>query len=73
MNKIDLHGVKHENVARELDQFFWQMMQKNIGTIEVVTGISQRMIEIVKETCDEYGFKVSEISFNPGILIVDLK
>ncbi len=72
MNKIDLHGVKHENVKRELDQFFWQMMQKKVGTIEVVTGISQKMKEIVKETCDEYGFKISEISFNPGILIVDL-
>ena len=62
MNKIDLHGIKHENVKRELDQFFWQMMQKKVGTIEVVTGISTRMREIVKETCDEYGFKVSEIS-----------
>jgi len=72
MNKIDLHGVKHENVPRELDHFFWQMMQKKVGTVEVVTGISQRMKEIVKETCDDYGFKVSEISFNPGILIVDL-
>ncbi len=72
MNKIDLHGVKHENVQRELDQFFWEQMQRGTKTIEVVTGISQRMKEIVTETCEDYGFKVTDISFNPGILIVDL-
>lgn len=43
MNKIDLHGVKHENVQRELDQFFWQMMQRGHSEVEVITGISKKM------------------------------
>jgi DNA-nicking Smr family endonuclease len=71
--RIDLHGVKHENVPRKLDSFLWEAMQKNKGQVEVVTGISNRMKEIVTETCKEYGFKVIETTINPGSLIVNLK
>jgi DNA-nicking Smr family endonuclease len=73
MNKIDLHGVKHENVQRELDQFFWQMMQKGHSEVEVVTGISNTMKEIVKEVSKDYKFVVQEIPLNPGALIVKIK
>ena len=51
MKKLDLHGIKHEFVSRRLDTFFWEMMQKNEIEIEIITGISNRMKEIVKETC----------------------
>ena len=71
--RIDLHGVKHENVTRKLDSFLWEAMQKNKGQVEVVTGISNKMKEIVTETCKEYGFKVTETTINPGSLIVNLK
>ena len=72
-NKIDLHGIKHENVQRELDQFFWQMMQKNHSEVEVITGISNRMKEIVYNVSGDYNFKVEEIPMNPGSLIVKIK
>ena len=58
--KIDLHGIKHENVSRQLDIFFWEMMQKNVPQVEVVTGISNRMKEIVRESCKDYNFEVIE-------------
>lgn len=70
--KIDLHGVKHENVSRQLDVFFWEMMQKKVSQVEVITGISQRMKEIVKETCKEYDFEVIENPINIGMLLVKL-
>jgi DNA-nicking Smr family endonuclease len=70
--KIDLHGVKHQDVQRKLDVFFWECMQKKINQVEVITGISPRMKEIVKEICKDYGFDVIEFSFNPGSLTVDL-
>lgn len=70
--KIDLHGVKHENVSRQLDVFFWEMMQKKVSQVEVITGISQRMKEIVKETCKEYNFEVIENPINIGMLLVKL-
>lgn len=70
--KIDLHGIKHEDVERKLDVFFWESMQRNIQQVEVVTGMSDRMKNIVTDTCKLYGFKSNEKYFNPGSLIIDL-
>jgi DNA-nicking Smr family endonuclease len=72
-NKIDLHGIKHENVQRELDQFYWIMMQKGHYEVEVVTGISNTMKNIVREISEDYNFKVLEVPLNPGALIVRIK
>ena len=72
-NRIDLHGIKHENVQKELDQFYWQMMQKGHSEVEVVTGISNRMKEIVKQVSEDYNFTVLETTINPGSLIVRIK
>jgi DNA-nicking Smr family endonuclease len=72
-NKIDLHGIKHENAQRTLDQFFWQMMQKGHSEVEVITGISHKMKEIVQEVSKDYNFKVEEMPLNPGALIVIIK
>lgn len=71
--KIDLHGIKHEDVSRKLDVFLWDAMQKNKSQVDVITGISNRMKEIVTETCKEYGFQVVETTINPGSIIVILK
>ena len=70
--KIDLHGVKHENVSRQLDVIFWEMLQKKVTQVEIITGISQRMKEIVKETCKDYNFEVIENPINVGMLLVKL-
>jgi len=72
-NKIDLHGLKHENVQRELDQFYWEMMQRGHFEVEVVTGISDKMKNIVKEVSKDYNFSVQDIPLNPGSLIVRIK
>jgi len=72
-NKIDLHGIKHENVQRELDQFFWQMMNRGHSEVEVITGISDKMKTIVKEVSKDYNFSVNDIPLNPGSLIVRIK
>lgn len=72
-NRIDLHGIKHENVQRELDQFYWQMMQRGHSEVEVITGISHKMKEIVYNVSTDYNFKVEEIPLNPGSLIVKIK
>ena len=72
-NKIDLHGIKHENVQKELDQFFWSMMKSNHFEVEVITGISNIMKDIVKDVSKDYNFNVQEVPFNPGLLIVRIK
>lgn len=71
MESIDLHGVKHADVQRLLDQFFWKMMQKNSKQFRVITGFSDTMKNIVRKTCDDYGFKVEEEFYNYGSLIIN--
>lgn len=71
MESIDLHGVKHADVERLLDQFFWKMMQKNSKQFRVITGFSDTMKNIVRKTCDDYGFKVEEEFHNYGSLIIN--
>ena len=70
--KLDLHGIKHEDVPRKLDVFFWDMMKSDKHQVEVITGISSRMKEIVINNCKDYGFVVNEMYFNPGSLIINL-
>ncbi len=70
--KLDLHGIKHEDVPRKLDVFFWEMMKRDKNQVEVITGISSRMKEIVIENCKDYGFVVNEMYFNTGSLIINL-
>lgn len=70
--KIDLHGTKHQEVQRKLDIFFWECMQKNIKQVEVITGMSDKMKEIVIDTAIEYKFRVNEIQINSGSLFIDL-
>lgn len=71
MKSIDLHGIKHIDVQRRLDSFFWDMMQNNITEFRVITGFSDKMKSIVRETCTEYGFKVEEEIHNYGSLIIN--
>jgi DNA-nicking Smr family endonuclease len=72
MNTIDLHGVKHEDVSRLLDSFLWQNMQKKIKEVRVITGNSDEMKRIVRETLSDYGFSSEEEYFNSGALIVKM-
>lgn len=70
--KLDLHGIKHNDVSKKLDTFFWEMMKRKKNQVEIITGISPKMKEIVIENCKDYGFVVNEMYFNPGILIISL-
>ena len=70
--KLDLHGIRHEDVRRKLDVFLWDSMQRKIRNVEVITGHSYKMKEIVSEVCQEYGFEVSEGIINKGYLTIEL-
>lgn len=70
--RLDLHGVKHIDVKRELDKFFWQAMQSKIHQVEVITGHSREMKEIVFQTCAEYGLEAKEGLINKGVLFIDI-
>lgn len=71
--KLDLHGLKHCEVTRVVDQFLWDQIQKKSTEVEIVTGISDQMKLIVIETVKDYQFSYDEEWNNPGKLIIKLK
>ena len=72
MKTLDLHGVKHADVARLMDQFIWEQMNKKTKEIEIITGISQTMKDVVIKNLKDYEFTYNEAWNNPGKLIVSL-
>ncbi len=68
--ELDLHGVKHEDVTRILDQFIWEHMNKSNG-IKIITGNSPKMKELVKEVASEYGFVAMESFGNSASMKID--
>lgn len=70
--KLDLHGIKHENVSNEVDRFIWEAMQRKLPQVEIVTGNSEQMKSIVRDCVIDYGFVCSEGFMNWGSIIVTL-
>lgn len=64
--KIDLHGIRHADTQQKLDTFYWDAMRRGISEVEVVTGISDRMKQIVRDVSREYGFVAEDAPLNPG-------
>lgn len=69
---IDLHGVKHVDVQRKLDVFFWECIQKNLTSVKVITGMSSEMKSIVSDVSNDYGFTIVQNPVNFGELYVYL-
>lgn len=72
MKTLDLHGVKHAEVAKLMDQFIWEQMNKKSKEIEIITGLSQTMKDVVIKNLKDYEFTFNEAWNNPGKLIVSL-
>ena len=70
---LDLHGCKHAEVSKLVDQFLWENMNKKTTEVEIITGISDQMKLIVIETVKDYEFTYNEAWNNPGKLIIKLK
>ena len=63
---LDLHGVRHADLAKELDQFFTSPKLP----VVVITGHSNRMKELVTQIAHRYDFKVKESISNAGRLVI---
>jgi DNA-nicking Smr family endonuclease len=66
--KLDLHGVKHADVDKELDSFLYEHLQTKNLQVEVVTGKSTTMKKIVKDLLVDYNLEVSQELENKGLL-----
>jgi len=72
MKTLDLHGVRHADVPKLMDQFIWEEMNKKSKKIEIITGMSQTMKDIVIKNLKDYEFTYNEVWNNQGKLIVSL-
>lgn len=71
-NELDLHGTKHADVFRKVDQFIGFHIQRGTREVFVVTGYSREMKNIVNEVLEDYGASSEEEWGNNGKLIVKL-
>jgi|SaaInl1SG_22_DNA_1037389.scaffolds.fasta_scaffold05352_9 hypothetical protein len=73
-DSLDLHGVRHKDVPRKVDEFMNSVLLSNFYTVEIITGLSDRMEEIVTDTLDDYNleYEIGDI-YNPGYITVKLK
>jgi DNA-nicking Smr family endonuclease len=72
MKTLDLHGVKHADVPKLMDQFLWEQMNKKTMEVEIITGLSTTMREIVIKNLKDYDFIYNDGWNNPGKVVVKL-
>ena len=53
MNKLDLHNTRHQDVSKLIDKFLWDNHDRY--PLQIVTGNSQEMKDVVISVLDEYG------------------
>ena len=71
-NSLDLHGVRHANVQREVDKFMGEHLMAGSRSVVIITGNSEKMKALVGETLADYGLNYVENTFNSGEVSVDL-
>jgi len=54
MEKLDLHGVKHEDVRNKVIRFVENHWNSNETELEIITGYSTTMKYLVRDVLDEY-------------------
>lgn len=66
MNKLDLHGVRHYEVKRLVEDFIY--MNQNEMPLEIICGNSTKMIHLVREVTDELSLETH--SYRYGVIII---
>lgn len=74
-NKIslDLHGVRHHDVAREIDKFMGEHLMGGTKAVIIITGNSDEMKKLVANTLADYGLKYTEMWGKTGEVAVSLE
>jgi hypothetical protein len=66
MYELDLHGVKHQDADREIENFIFS--NQNSFPLKIICGNSVKMVEIAKNTLERIGCEYSMYRF--GVLVV---
>lgn len=69
--KLDLHGVKHQDVEIMLENFFFWENQSPTQLVEIITGKSPIMQKIVIKWLDFQKFSYYIPAHNVGIIYVN--
>tara|TARA_B100001057_G_C22217363_1_gene706927 strand:- start:86 stop:307 length:222 start_codon:yes stop_codon:yes gene_type:complete len=72
MKSLDLHGIKHVDVFREVDTFVGENIIRGVSEVEIITGYSMEMKSLVNIVLDDYGLESEEDFLNKGKLVVKL-
>lgn len=73
MKKLDLHGTRHDEVQRELEHFLYNCMMAGNEEVEIVTGNSPTMKEIVIKVANDHKMEAKEVWGNFGVLRIKVK
>ena len=71
-NKLDLHGVRHHEVSRQVDKFIGDHLQRGSNEVEIIIGHSDKMQSLVDETLKDYDLYSKKHFLTNTILIVSL-
>ncbi|MFH1320291.1 MAG: Smr/MutS family protein [Bacteroidota bacterium] len=72
-NRLDLHGIKHADVFKIVDNFIGKHIIYGTDSVEIITGYSQRMKDLVIDVLNDYQVSSENHRYNSGVLIIDLK
>ena len=70
--KIDLHGIKHSEVQKLMDSFLFENMKSKQTKVEIITGLSDQMKNVVKKVLEDYDFEFEEDFSNKGKINVKI-
>lgn len=65
MRKLDLHGVRHQDVKVMVEDFLY--MNQNEFPLEIICGNSEKMIKLVSEVMSNH--KVDTHMFRYGVIV----
>lgn len=74
MKKIDLHGIKHENVRSQLIRFIEDLWGTD-ERVEIITGHSNEMKTIVIEVLKEYKLEYNnggDLGVNDAVITTEI-
>lgn len=66
MKELDLHGIKHEDVDRIVENF----VLLNELPVRIITGNSMKMIELTKKVIERHQLKWEHHNPNFGAMII---
>ncbi len=69
--KLDLHGIKHEEVGDRCDKFMTSIWGSH-DCVDIITGNSITMRKVVIEALSYYEVEISVSMRNPAVLRVFL-